>query len=166
MADEYLGKQFLQLAIETEKNGRAFYENSARQSKKKDVQDVFRQLAAREKDHENTFRNMLSRLGNLRATPAANEDYQYIRYLADSLIRDSERSQSPKVKPIRTDIEAMEMGIGLEKDCILFYSEARGMLPAADQNIIDMITSEEKKHLSELSVLLGRLRSGLQTVKG
>jgi len=29
-----------------------------------------------------------------------------------------------------------------------------------------MIISEEKKHLSEFSLILGRLRSGLQTVKG
>jgi hypothetical protein len=29
-----------------------------------------------------------------------------------------------------------------------------------------MIISEEKKHLSEFSLILDRLRSGLQTVKG
>lgn len=54
----------------------------------------------------------------------------------------------------------METGIGLEKDCILFYTEGRGMLPYPDHDIIDMIINEEKNHLSELSLLLGRLRAG------
>jgi len=166
MAEEVLGKQFLQLAIETEKNGRQFYEKAARRSKKTDVQDVFKRLAGREKEHENTFKDMLGRLSGRRSVSMAGGDYQYIKYLADSLITDNDRSQFPKTKTTRTDIEAMETGVGLEKDCILFYSEVRGMLPRPDQNIVDMIISEEKSHLSELSVLLGRLRSGLQTVKG
>ena len=30
----------------------------------KEVQNIFTQLAAREKEHENTFRDMLNRLGD------------------------------------------------------------------------------------------------------
>ena len=51
-------------------------------------------------------------------------------------------------------------GIGFEKDSILFYSEVRGMVPSQDQQIVDMIVSEEKKHLSELTYVAGKLKSG------
>ena len=43
---------------------------------------------------------------------------------------------------------------------ILFYSEVRGMVPRQDQDIIDMITNEEKKHLSELMYLANKIRRG------
>ena len=58
-----------------------------------------------------------------------------------------------------TDVEALEIGIGFEKDSILFYSEIRGMVPRQDQEIVDVITNEEKKHLSELSYMAHKLKS-------
>jgi rubrerythrin len=156
-----LAREFLLLAIDTEKNGRAFYESTARHSKSKDAQNVLKHLSLREKEHEDTFREMLKRLGDSQpVNKYTRDDYQYIKYLADCMIMDSERSQAQSASTPRTDIEAMELGIGLEKDCIIFYSEIRGMLPRADQDIIDMITSEEKKHLSELSFVAGKLRRG------
>lgn len=58
-----------------------------------------------------------------------------------------------------TDVEALEIGIGFEKDSILLYSEMRGMVPRQDQEIVDMITNEEKKHLSELTYMVNKLSS-------
>lgn len=66
MSEVAMGREFLELAIEIEKNGRFFYETVARQDRDKEVQDVFAQLAAREKEHENTYREMLNRLGGYR----------------------------------------------------------------------------------------------------
>jgi hypothetical protein len=34
------------------------------------------------------------------------------------------------------------------------------MVPRQDQEVIDMITSEEKKHLSEFTYMANRLRGG------
>ncbi len=63
IAEESIGKEFLEMAVEIERNGRSFYESVARQDKKKEVRDVFMQLAALKKERENTFRDMLNRLG-------------------------------------------------------------------------------------------------------
>jgi rubrerythrin len=60
-----------------------------------------------------------------------------------------------------TDVEALETGIGFEKDSILFYSEIRGMVPKLDQEIVDTIISEERKHFSELTYMADQLRSGM-----
>jgi len=54
----------------------------------------------------------------------------------------------------------MEVGINIEKDSILCYSEIRGMLPRADQDIIDAIINEEKTHLSEITFITNHLGSG------
>lgn len=63
-------------------------------------------------------------------------------------------------KKTMTDIEAIEIGIGFEKDSILFYSEVWGMVPKQDQEIIDMVVNEVKKHLSEFTYMANRLKSG------
>ena len=52
----------MELAIEIEKNGRFFYEVADRLDRNREIGDVFAKLAALEKEHENTFRDMLARL--------------------------------------------------------------------------------------------------------
>lgn len=51
----------------------------------------------------------------------------------------------------------MEIGITMEKDSILFYSEISSMLPGDDRIIINGIIGEEQKHLSELTYIKRQL---------
>lgn len=160
MTEVSIGKEFLELAIEIERNGRFFYEVVGRLNRNNvDVTRSFSALAVREQEHENTFREMLLRLGGY--TPEqqyAGEHYQYIKDLARSSIFTGERVQALiSDKPV-TDLEALEIGMGFEKDSILFYSEVRGMVPRQDQDIVDIIITEERKHLSELTYMAGTLK--------
>jgi rubrerythrin len=159
MSQISIGKEFLEVAIEIEKNGRSFYEVIARQDRSKEVRDVFARLAVREKEHENTYREIMNRLGgyNPRQQYAGEHD-QYISQLANSSIFTAEQARRILTKKTMTDIEAIEFGINLEKDSILFYSEIRGMVPLQDQELIDIITGEEKKHLSEFIYMANNLR--------
>jgi rubrerythrin len=162
MSEISIGKEFLEVAIEIEKNGRSFYEFLARQDRSKEVRDVFARLAVREKEHENTYRDIMNRLGGYNPRQQyAGEHYQYISQLANLSILSAEQARRILTKKTMTDIEAMEFGINLEKDSILFYSEIRGMVPRQDQEFMDVITSEEKKHLSELLYMANRLRGGV-----
>lgn len=161
MSQISIGKELLEVAIEIEKNGRIFYEYIARGGEDKEVRDIFMRLATREKEHENMFRDMLSRLGGYQPPQEySGEHYQYIKDLADSSIFTSEWAQALLINNTMTDVKAMEAGIGFEKDSILFYSEMRGMVPREDQDIVDMIVSEEQKHLSELTYITNKLKSG------
>ncbi|MBI4186616.1 MAG: ferritin family protein [Chloroflexi bacterium] len=161
MPKRTIGEQFLELAIEIEKNGRAFYETVAQRSGDKKVQDVFTQLAAREKEHENTFRTMLNHLGDYQPAPEyTSEHHKYIKDIADSSVFTGERAQDTLARKTMTDIEAAQIGIGFEKDSILFYSEVRGMLPRQQHELIDMIVNEEKGHLSELTYIANKLKGG------
>ncbi len=158
MAEKSPGKEFLEIAIEIERSGYKLYELAADQ-KSKEVRDILLQLAGREREHEHTFRDMLTRVdGYIPENPC--ENYDYIRSVADSNVFVGERIWKLLTQKAMTDIEVLEAGIGFEKDSILFYSEIRGMLPKLSQNIIDMIVNEEKKHLSELTYLVNKIRSG------
>ena len=156
MTEKSPGKEFLELAIEIERNGFRFYKSAA-QNWSNDVGSVFMQLSGREREHEHTFRDMLTRIGGYLPENAC-EDYQYVKTLADSTIF-AGKDAILKTKTM-TDVAAIEAGVGFEKDSILLYSEVKGMVPRQDQDIMEMIINEEKKHLSELSYLLNKVRSG------
>ena len=119
MAEKSVGSEFLEPAIEIERNGYDFYE------------------------HEYTFRDMLMRLGGY-VPENPRENYQYIKNLAGSGIFSAKQAQALLTRKTMTDIEAVKAGIGFEKDSILPYSEVRGTVPRQDQDIIDMITNEGK----------------------
>ena len=159
MAEKSPGKEFLEAAIEIERNGRKFYESAAQRSKNGEVRKVLMQLAGREREHEHTFRDMLTRAGGYGSENPC-ENYDYIKNVADTSIFAGERAQALLTKGAMTDIDAVEAGISFEKDSVLFYSEVRGMVPRQDQEIMDMIINEEKKHLSELSYMANKMRSG------
>jgi len=160
MNEKSIGKQFLEVAIEIERNGYNFYEAVGSRNRDKEIRDVFTQLATREKEHEHTFRDMLARLGGYGPSLNPCEDYQYVRSLADSSVFTGERAQTLLTKKRMTNVEAIEAGIGFEKDSIMLYSEVLGMIPRQDQEIINMIINEEKKHLSELMYIANKIRSG------
>lgn len=156
-----MGGQFLVMAVEMEKVGAAFYDALAQRVKAKDVKAAFSQLAGWEKKHEDVFRDLMVRIGDHALPKSLSKDtYEYIRRLADSTMFTCDLAKRLTANKPRTDIEATEVGINIEEDSILLYSEIRGMLPHADQDIIDAIISEEKKHLSEITYITNQLRSG------
>jgi len=158
MSEKAVGKEFLELAIEIERNGYRFYELAGR-DKSKQVSNIFMELAGQERVHEHTFRDMLAHVGSyIPESPC--ENYKYVKSLADTSIFAGEQAWRLLSEKVMTDIEAVEAGIGFEKDSILLYSEVRGMVPRQDQDIMDMITNEEKKHLSELMYMANKIRSG------
>ena len=56
-----------------------------------------------------------------------------------------------------TDIEALEIAIGAEKDSILFYYEMKEITPKQAHPTVDKIITEEKSHLRQLSELKRKL---------
>jgi rubrerythrin len=49
-----------------------------------------------------------------------------------------------------SDIEAMELAMGAEKDSILFYYGMKDIVPKRVQLTVDKIINEEKSHLRQL----------------
>jgi rubrerythrin len=58
---------------------------------------------------------------------------------------------------VSSDIEAMELAIGAEKDSILFYYEMKDLMPQRAQPTVNKIIAEEKSHLRQLSELKKKL---------
>ena len=60
---------------------------------------------------------------------------------------------------IKTDLDALKIGIQAEKDAILFYTEAtKNTKNKEGQKAFEFLASEEKKHLKLLADLLRVLK--------
>ena len=60
-------------------------------------------------------------------------------------------------KRIKTDKEAIDMGIGFEKDSILFYAGLREVVPEEAHKPVDALMAQERNHLRQLADLKSNL---------
>jgi len=158
MSDVSIGKEVLEVAIEIEANGVDFYESLAKIAGESNVWDTYTYLAEQEREHENMFKSMLGRLGGYKPPQEyPGEHYEYIKGLADSSIFTGERAKAALVRADISHAEALEIGIGFEKDSILLYSEMQGLVPQTDKEIVDMVIEREKDHLRQLTNLRNQL---------
>ena len=148
--------EMLVIAIETERKQYAFYEAVA-PIRSKDVLRAFLKFAMHGREHEHKFRDMLTDVGGYSPTKSC-VNFAYLQGVADSSVYAGHRLGEQAMKTALTDIEAVEAAAASEKDSILFYSEARDLVPQKDIAVVDEIISQAKNHVSELSALLNKLR--------
>ncbi len=150
----FAGSEIVELGIQIEKNGRDFYNTLIRQSKGKDAKEIFKYLAGEEEKHIATFQRILDRLEKYE--PPESYPGEYFAYM-NALASDYVFTQKDKGKEIANNItsdeEAVEGGIGFEKDSILFYEGMRKVVPEYDHKVLDEMITQEQDHLRQLSDL-------------
>lgn len=152
MAVLFAGSEILEVALEIEKNGQAFYEELSKCAKDKGVQEVVRFMAEEEREHYKTFKSILEALGQ-DFTPPENYpgEYQlYVKALADSRVFTKEHEIREECRRLAKDSDAIQMAIGLEKDSIIFYNEMSRFLRESDRPVIVKVIDEERSHITKL----------------
>ena len=154
------GDEIINLAIDIERRGIAFYDIMARTAENDATREAFRYLVEVERGHVRTFQNMLGDVGK----PQLSKDYTqanaiYLQALADSAVFTEDMATGETAAQVASDIGALELGISAERDSILFYYELRDMLAEPLGSEINKIINEEKIHLSQLFDLKARLAS-------
>ena len=152
------GDELINLAIDIERRGIAFYDIMARTAENDAAREAFRYLVEMEREHVRTFQSMLSNVGESRPSKDRTQvNATYLQALADSAVFTEDMATGETAAQIASDIGALELGISAEKDSILFYYELRDILTEPLGNEISKIIDEEKLHLSQLSGLKTRL---------
>ena len=152
------GDELINLAIDIERRGIAFYDIMARTAENDATREAFRYLVEMEREHVRTFQD---RLNCVRKSKLSQDRMQgnaiYLQALADSAVFTEDMATGETAAQVASDIGALELGISTEKDSILFYYELRDMLAEPLGDEISKIIDEEKRHLSQLSDLKARL---------
>jgi rubrerythrin len=157
----YSISEIVEIAVETEKGGREFYETVAAQSKNQSLKTLFRYLAGEENRHIQVFRDIAKTIKVMAVEMPANleEVSLYLKAVADSRYFLDEGKALSLAKDTRTAEEAIELALAFEKETLVFYLEAADAVPAANRPAIEALIHEERAHIRKLT---GFLRSPTQ----
>ena len=158
MANIFSGSEIVQIGIQIEKNGRDFYNVLEKQSTNKKSKEIFRYLAGEEEKHIKVFEQILSSAENYEPAEAYPGEYSsYMKTLASECVFTQAGKGDELAKKVKSEKEAVEKGIGFEKDSIIFYEGIKTVVPAYDHKIIGKLISEEQSHLTKLYDLKNKI---------
>ena len=158
MTIAFSGSELINIAIGIEQRGIAFYDIMAKSTEDTGVRDIFQYLTDMERTHIDIFEGMLGETDKYQIPETYAGEYStYLQALVDTAVFTDDAITSEMATRASSDIEALELAIGAEKDSILFYYGMKEVLPQSAQSMVDKIISEEKSHLREISELKNKL---------
>ena len=159
MANLFSGSEIVEIGIQIEKNGKDFYTALADKTKIQKSKDAFKFLAGEEEKHIAVFQKMLDNTDKDKPTDSYLGEYlSYMNELASKCVFTQKDKGSQIAQETKDDKEAIDLGIGFEKDSITFYEGMKKMALEYDQKIIDELVAQEKNHLKQLFDLTQNLQ--------
>lgn len=157
MSFDFNADDILQIAIDIEKNGAAFYRTSAKKIDDPSAKTLLLDLAAMEDEHEKTFQALRRSLSDDEKASTVfdpgGEAVLYLKALADTRVFFEKTIDSSKLEGI------LKEAITAEKDSIVFYLGMKELVPETlGKKRIDAIIREEMSHIKLLSKELVAVR--------
>jgi rubrerythrin len=154
MGNIFAGSEIVELGIQIERNGFDFYSTLVTQANNQGAKKIFEFLAAEEEKHIAIFQKILDAVHKYEpAESYPGEYFAYMSALASEHIFTQQDRGKEIAKKITSDREAVELGIGFEKDSIIFYEGMKKVIPQHDYQILDALIAQEQDHLIQLTNL-------------
>ncbi len=151
MTNIFAGSEIVEIGIQIERNGKDFYNALASKAKKPKSKEIFEYLAGEEEKHALAFQKILGSVQKYE--PAEAYPGEYFAYM-HALSSESVFTQAGKGKQIagkvKSDKEAIDIGIGAEKDSIVFYEGMKKVVPEYDRKTVEEVIAQEQLHLRQL----------------
>jgi len=168
MGNIFSGSEIVELGIQIEKNGRDFYDILARNLEnprhkdrrvrqefwRKKAAELFKYLKGEEEKHIVIFQKILGKTESYQPVESyPGEYFAYMNALASNYVFTQKDKGKDIAKKIKSDKEAVDTGIGFEKDSILFYEGMKKTVPEHERKIVDDLILQEQNHLRQLTDL-------------
>lgn len=151
-------EEILEIAIEAERQGAAFYERLADSAQDERVKEECRRLVTFEREHEKTFRRLLGQrdvqqaLDSLQPSQSSDEYREYFSALVHSNMLPDEEAARRLAEEAASEADAVTIALQMEKNTILFYQELQNLL-GQEAGVLQTILDEERSHVYELNEL-------------
>jgi len=154
MGNIFGGSEIVEMGIQIEKNGRDFYNTLVKRSKNQKAKNIFDFLSGEETKHISVFQKILDSVNKYEPPEAyPGEYFAHMKALASSYIFTKANNGAVIAEKTKSDKEAIDLGVGFEKDSILFYTEMKKVVPEYDAKLIDQLITQEQDHLTKLTAL-------------
>lgn len=143
--------EVVDLGIEKEKRRRDFYARVASRFQEHELKKLFARLRDWEEEHIKKFTQIRDSINEPDPVEAYSQEVgEYMRTLVDDRFYNE---VSPKFfsENVKTSLEAINYGIGFEKDAILFFLEMLSFIDVGKRDAIQTLINEEKQHIIYLA---------------
>ncbi|MFO7638804.1 MAG: ferritin family protein [bacterium] len=156
---KYTGPEVLEMAVETERGGKLFYEQVAAATRNEELRRTFRFLAEEELKHIAVFQDIANSLTERPEEMPYHweEAIPYLDAIVDSRYFLGKDKALALVKSATTPREAVEHALGFEKETLLFYTELLNLVAERNKPAVARLIAEEKAHVVKLNHLLGTM---------
>lgn len=154
MGNLFSGSEVVEFGVQIEKNGRDFYDELAKKSTHEKAKEIFKFLKNEEEKHIDIFQDILDAVQKY--TPPESypgEYFDYMNALASEHVFTQKNEGKEIADKIKSDKEAVILGIGFEKDSIIFYEGMKKFVPEHGYRLVETLIDQEQKHLKVLSDL-------------
>lgn len=150
--------EVLDMAIEIERQGLAFYRGCTAARASESVAEVFEYAADQERRHIEQFAQMKRDLDEYTVPESyPGETLSYLRGFLSERLFTSVDDASCSAEAIEDEVEAVDMAVELERSTIAFYSGIKQIVRESEQGVIDEIIDEEHRHIRRLLALKNAL---------
>ena len=145
-------QEIYQFAMRIEENGEKFYRGAAQALGDRETKDLFNHLADEEVKHKKLFESMLSKLENLQLYERYSGEYlEYLRAYVDDKIVFNKGDVDRELGEVKDARSAIEFAMRREMEAILYFLEMKNLVSKGQQNSIEKIVEEERRHFTILS---------------
>ena len=138
------------IGIEKEKARQQFYSQVSDAFDDPELKELFSKLSVWESVHVQKFEQVRSSLKEIAPTESyPGELTSYVQALVDDKLYKSVAPAS-FAKTIQSPLDAIEMGIGFEKDAILLFLELSQYVRAKNNDVLQELLAEERQHIVAL----------------
>jgi rubrerythrin len=152
------GNEIIEIAVNLEESGEAFYTAAADKAVDGAIEALFRELAAQERLHRRTFQGMIAPADHAVEFVLSPEQWDEFQVYTDALLRQSFFASPENALNRAAEAgdaqEALRAAIRFEKESLLFFYELRDVVRGADREAVSRIIQEERRHIQRLTELL------------
>lgn len=156
MPIDYSATEIMEMAAQTEKGGKLFYETVAAQTKDDNLKGLFSYLADEENKHIRVFEDIAKTVKVASdETPANWEEVAlYLKAVIDSRYFLGPEKALALAKDAKSTSQAVKLALAFEKETLVFYLEAADMIPTLNRPAVESLIKEERAHVRKLTGFL------------
>ncbi len=147
------------LGIEKERKRKEFYDLVSKQFEdNSDMKGLFIKLRDWEGEHIQRFTEIRDSVDSTESAESYSGELQeYMKVFIEGKLYNQVSPEMFKEKKV-TAVDAINIGLGFEKDAILFFSELTPYLGSENKEVINNLIDEEKKHILYLTQLKSKIQ--------
>ena len=146
----------VELAMQIEKSGEAFYRAVAKKIESADTRAFFEDLADQEVKHFETFSKLAEAVKDAPLLSVAEWD-EYVKYVeatVQSAFFEGPEKALALAETVQDQEEAIRMSIAFEKETLVFFLDLHEIATGQSQEPIARIIAQERAHIRRLAKML------------